>query len=119
MAKYTKEFTGDFEQFVNYMHKSILEGSMSATFEDRSDYTIGETRLSFLVYERYSYLGNNRVSLSVLVSGNNNNITIDAITSGGSQAMFVKFNTFGEESFLLKLSDAVRNFIKYEQRDID
>ena len=31
--------------------------------------------------------------------------TVTAITSGGSQAMFFKINTFGEESFLDKLRE--------------
>ena len=33
-----------------------------------------------------------------------------AITSGGSQAMLFKINTFGEEAFLEKLEEAVRPF---------
>ena len=32
-------------------------------------------------------------------------VHVTAITSGGSQALFWKINTFGEEAFLQKLAD--------------
>lgn len=61
-------------------------------------------RTSVRVFERYSTTGGNRVSLSVtLFQVDDGSIRISAITSGGSQAMFFKMNTFGEEAFLDKL----------------
>ena len=39
---------------------------------------------------------------------------MSAVTSGGSQAMFFKINTVGEERFLRTLCDAMR---KYEVDD--
>jgi hypothetical protein len=56
------------------------------------------------VFERYSWSGGNRVSLSVtLFKGDEDKIYLSAITSGGSQAVFFKLNTLGEEAFLEKL----------------
>ena len=60
---------------------------------------------SVRVFERYSYMGGNRVSLNVTLFGNGDTIQLSAITSGGSQAMFFKINTFGEEAFLDKLRE--------------
>ena len=58
------------------------------------------------VFERYSMIGKNRVSLNVtLFQGPDGKIRLSAITSGGSQAMFFKVNTFGEEAFLDKLDE--------------
>ena len=37
------------------------------------------------------------------LQGSDDLIYLSAITSGGSQAMFMKLNTFGEEAFLEKL----------------
>ena len=59
------------------------------------------------VYERYSYFGGNRVSLSVTLVGRGEELFLSAITSGGSQAMFFKVNTWGEESFLDALEEVV------------
>jgi hypothetical protein len=51
-------------------------------------------------------MGSNRVSLSVTVFQNGAEpVRISAITSGGSQAMFFKVNTIGEEAFLEKLQE--------------
>ena len=48
-----------------------------------------------------AWAGNNRVSLSVtLFQNGDEGIHLSAITSGGSQAVFFKINTWGEEAFL-------------------
>lgn len=58
------------------------------------------------VFERYSYTGGNRLSLNVtLFQGESGAIRISAIAAGGSQAMFFKVNTWGEEAFLDKLRE--------------
>ena len=104
MAKLEQELIGDFDQILENIEKGILSGSVSASLEDKSDFSSGNTRCSVRVFERYSYTGNNRLSLSVtLFQGENKIIYLSAIASGGSQAMFFKINTFGEEAFLNKL----------------
>ena len=50
-------------------------------------------------------MGGNRVSLNVTLFGSGDTIHLSAIVSGGSQAMFFKVNTFGEEAFLDKLRE--------------
>ena len=62
----------------------------------------GDTsRCSVRVFERYSWTGENRVSMSVtLYQENGGPVRLCAITSGGSQALFFKVNTWGEEAFL-------------------
>ena len=53
------------------------------------------------VFERYSYAGGNRVSMNVtLFQAGDGPAQLSAITAGGSQAVFFKINTWGEESFL-------------------
>ena len=104
MAKYEKELNGDFDEILNSIESGILNGSMSASLEDSCDYNEGSSRCSIRVFERYSYMGKNRVSMSVtLFSSGNGPVHLCAITSGGSQAIFFKINTWGEESFLDKL----------------
>ena len=38
-------------------------------------------------------------------------VFLTAITSGGSQAMFFKMNTIGEEVFLGEISAAIENYM--------
>lgn len=104
MAKLERVLSGDFDQILSKIQRGILSGSISASLEDSSDFRVGNSRCSVRVFERYSSTGGNRVSLSVtLFQGNDGSVRISAITAGGSQAMFFKMNTFGEEAFLDKL----------------
>ena len=111
MAKYECTVTGDFYDFSNFIHNEIINGSVSASFEDGCTYQIGDQYCSLNVYERYSYAGGNRVSLSVMLAEESDNkIKVCAVTSGGSQALFFKINTWGEESFLGKFQKAVEKY---------
>lgn len=109
MAKLEHTVSGSFCHILSKIENGILSGSMSATLEDSSDFRSGDARCSVRVFERYSYFGGNRVSLSVTVFQNGDDpIRISAITSGGSQAVFFKVNTVGEEAFLDKLREILQ-----------
>ena len=106
MAKLERTLNGDFNQIIKKIENGILNGSMSASLEDSSDFYSGDARCSVRVFERYSYAGGNRVSMSVTMFQNGNDeIRLSAITSGGSQAVLFKINTWGEEAFLDKLRE--------------
>lgn len=106
MAKLEQIIHGDFNQLLDKIESGILNSSMSASLEDSSDFQNAGARCSVRVFERYSTIGSNRVSLSVTLFQNEDDaIYLSAITSGGSQAIFFKFNTWGEESFLDKLRE--------------
>lgn len=106
MAKYEKNITGNFHHILNSLHNSVMQGSLSASFEDASDYSCGDFRCAVRVYERYSWLGSNRVSLALTLAGRDGEYFLSAITSGGSQAVFFKVNTFGENAFLSAIREA-------------
>ena len=100
MAKFTTTLSGDFDHWVSKIQRGILQQSASASLEDSWDMRQGNSRCAVRVFERYSYTGQNRVSMSVTFFQDGGPIHLCAITSGGSQAMFFKLNTWGEESFL-------------------
>lgn len=106
MSKYEKTVCGNFDELLHRIESGILNGSMSASLEERSDFRDGDARCSVRVFERYSYAGGNRLSMSVtLFQSGSQPIHLSAITSGGSQAMFFKINTWGEDSFLDKIKE--------------
>ena len=106
MAKYEKTMYGNFDDLLRSVEDGILSGSMSASLEESSDFRDGDARCSVRVFERYSYAGGNRLSMSVtLFQSGSQPIHLSAITSGGSQAMFFKINTWGEDSFLDKIKE--------------
>lgn len=101
MAKLERTINADFDQILRKIESGVMNGSASATLEDSSDFYANGARCSVRVFERYSMTGDNRVSMSVtLFQADGGPVQVSAITSGGSQAVFFKFNTFGEESFL-------------------
>ena len=106
MAKLEQTLNGDFDRILNEIEDGIKSGSMSATMEDWSDFQEGDSRCAVRVFERYSYMGGNRVSLNVtLFQQGDGPIHLSAITAGGSQALLFKVNTWGEEVFLDKLRE--------------
>ena len=106
MAKLERELNVDFDEIVRRIVDGIINGSVSATLEDSSDFFEKNARCSVRVFERFSYMGGNRLSLSVtFFPAAGGPVHLSAVTAGGSQAMFFKINTFGEEAFLDKLRE--------------
>ena len=107
MAKYEVSLRTNLDTVVAAIQDGILSGSVSATLEDGSDFALGDCRCVVRVFERYSAFGGNRVSLNVTLLARGTDVYLSAITSGGSEAMFFKLNTVGEESFLEALEGIV------------
>lgn len=110
MAKYECDLAGDFYTILGEIENAVLNGSMSASKEDYSELSIGDCKCAVRVYERYSWFGGNRVSMNVTLLEAGGRIRLSAITSGGSQAMFFKVNTVGEESFLETIEEVVEKY---------
>lgn len=100
MAILKRTYAGDFDALLEKVKYAVMNGSASASFEHGADYRTPTGRCSVMVFERYSYTGGNRVSMSVTLFQSGEKIELCAITSGGSQGAFWKINTWGEEAFL-------------------
>lgn len=109
MTKYVYHTTGDFNRFVAAVQRSAETLSSSTTYEDGHHF---KNNTVSLVYERYSAFGSNRVSLSITITQTSDGIELVAIPSGGSQAVFFKVNTVGEETFLDAFSNRIEKLEK-------
>lgn len=105
MAKAEYVLRGSFDEILGTIEKEILSGSISASLEDGTNWQFGDLRCAVRVFERYSMTGSNRVSLNITMLGQGDTVNLCAITSGGSQALFFKINTFGEEAFLERVKE--------------
>jgi hypothetical protein len=110
VADYVQQLTGDLDHFIAHLDQSIRRSSATATYGGGIDQTIGDARQVVRVYERYSAFGGNRVSLNISVLAVGEQLAVSAISSGGSQAVWFKINTVGEDSFLKKAVDAIRSY---------
>ena len=109
MAKYETVLKGNLDVIISDVEKEI-NSSMSASCEEKSDYRIGNTRIVIRAYERYSFVGGNRVSLNVVFAECDGEIRATAISTGGSQAMFFKINTWGEDAFLESVVNVLEKY---------
>ncbi|MEY8419047.1 DUF6054 family protein [Oscillospiraceae bacterium 44-5] len=100
MAKYECTLRGDYDQALRYFHEGILNGSMSVSFEEESYFQSFGVRVTVRVYERYSMTGGNRLSMTFTLVGDGEKLYLSGITAGGSQGVWLKINTWGEEAFL-------------------
>ena len=107
MAKYRSRITGNFDIIVEHIKREIMQSSISASLEEQEMIYKGDVKICILSFERYSYSGGNRLSLNVVIVGENDNIDIIGTSTGGSNATFFKFNTLGEDAFLEKLKQAI------------
>lgn len=82
MAKFERTITGDFDDVLDRLHQGVLDGSSSASYEDGSDYAAGDVRCAVRVYERYSWSGGNRVSMSLTLVGRGRELFLLRHTSG-------------------------------------
>lgn len=100
--------TGTLTALMSKLEQAVLDGSWSAHLEAGSDFWDGEARCSVRVFERYSMMGGNRLSLTLTLFQNQDGpIRLSAITAGGSEAVFFKVNTLGEDAFLHDLQQLV------------
>ena len=109
MAMLERNLTGNFSQVLDRLHSGVLDSNISATYEDGSDFRIGNVYCAVRMYERYSWFGGNRVAMSLTLVGQGRNLFLSAIASGGSQAMFFKINTWGEEAFLDRARELIES----------
>ena len=110
MAKYESRLRGNFDELLNLLNHGILKGSISAAYEDGSDYASGSVRCAVRVYERHSMAKGSRVSMSITLLGEGDELFVTVITAGGSSAMFFKINTIGEHTFLNKAVDIIEGY---------
>lgn len=106
MAKIECTLQGNIDEILKDLENAIMQSS-SATLEESSDFITDSARCIVRAYERYSYFGKGRVSLNIVLFQSDERIKLSAVSTGGSQAMFFKINTIGENSFL----DTIRNVV--------
>ena len=102
-----------FNTLLRKLEQEIPDSSWSANLEAGSDFKEGEARCSVRVFERYSMMGRNRLRLTLTMFQNADSpIRLSAITAGGSQAVFFKMNTLGEESFLEDVKELLNEILE-------
>ena len=82
MAILERTLTGDFTTILTELD-AVVKQSVSATLEGSSDFNFSTGRCAVRVYERYSAIGNSRVTMSLTLLEADGQIRLSAITSCG------------------------------------
>ncbi len=108
MAKLEDVLHGNIYDWLAKIQHGILRTSTSASLEDSSDFVFDDIKCCVRVFERFSLIGSNRLSLNItLLQIGDGPIHMSAISAGGSCGVVLKLNTWGEKSFL----DDLRNIL--------
>lgn len=111
MAKFECLIPGsyNFDETLKYFHDYLSESSFSSSFEDGSDFCAGNMRVAVRVYEKYTLMGDNRLSMTVTLASDGGDIFASAITAAGGQGL-MKIWGWGEDSYLQHFIDAAKMF---------
>ena len=112
MAKYELSLQTDFDEFVEEIKEGVVRRSSTISLEEETELTAGDVRIHVVAYERYAYLGKNRSSLNITFVGCDGIVHLIGIGTGGSQAVFMKLNTWSEQAFLDTLEYAANDYMR-------
>ena len=109
MAKMVRTLHGDFDTIIEQIVREVVNYNVSSTLEEVIDVTEDGYRCSVRVFERYSMMGGNRLGLhTVFLQAGDGPVKLIATSNGGSQAVFVKINHWGEDAFLADFDEMLR-----------
>lgn len=99
MAKISMKGRGTVSGVSDIIITGIANSAISTELIERTDRYCGDVRATMLVFEKYYWRASSRASLSVLITGNGETVTVDAIGAGGGTGIFLNFSWGAEESF--------------------
>lgn len=105
MAKLTLTGPGDPAETADFLCSGIQNSGMSCELVD----FVRRGGCTVMVFEKYYWRASNRASLTVVVSGEDGAVTVDAIGSGGGQGPLFKMSWGAEESFAGTVEDLLRD----------
>ena len=99
MAGITMTGRGDVSGIAGMLSERIQGSGISCRLVDTMQRRLGDGDLIVMVFEKYFMRASNRVSLTVVISGREGEVQVDAIGSGGGQGPLFSFSWGAEESF--------------------
>ncbi|MFH2117262.1 MAG: DUF6054 family protein [Bacillota bacterium] len=102
MANATLKGTGNARSIASLLESEITNSGITNEMVYKVQRNFGTDSICLMVFEKFYYRNGSRASLTVLVSEQGDQVTVDVTGSGGGQHIFFKFN-FGAESNFVQL----------------
>ena len=99
MSKITMNGKGSVTDISNIISNGVLNSGLSCELVESVQRTSGSFTMYVTVFEKYYMRASNRASLTVIVTGIDDDICVDAIGSGGGQGAIFSFSWGAEEDF--------------------
>lgn len=99
MAKLSLTGSGDASDIAAFLSDEMQKDGMSCELVDSVTRSSGTSSIHIMVFEKFFWRASNWASLTVVVSGENSRVCVDAIGSGGGQGMVFKMSWGAEEDF--------------------
>lgn len=110
MEKYEKTLTGNLDELLEWLRRDITFEYSSNTFQTSSDYATGAVRLAIRVYEHFNSIDNSRISLTVTMLADGEQLFVSAIVSGGGQAVFFDTKDWAGKAFLEMFIQSIEKY---------
>ena len=114
MPKYEAQIDGSLIAFVDHLDRQMCAYN-SAVIVDGFARELSDAIVVARVYERAGAMAGNRVAVSVMVIDNGGVLDVHAIASGGSNAVFKRYQ-MGQRTFLSEVRSAVESFDQESRR---
>ena len=100
MAQLSMRGSLSFMETADIINTGVVNSAATAELVDVINRTWGDTRIRIMVFEKYYWRSSNRASLTVVLSGGDGNVCVDAIGAGGGQGIVFKLSWGAEEDFV-------------------
>lgn len=108
MAGLSMSGRGSVEAVADLLTEEIQRSAMSCQLVDEVRCIVGGYPVRVMVFDKYYMRVKNRASLTVVVTGENGSVRVDAIGSGGGQGAVFSFSWGAEENFVTTVEDILR-----------
>lgn len=80
--------------------KDVYDLGLSIELIDDIVYNFDNCKVYLYVFEKYYFRSSNQTTLTLMITGDEFNTTIDAISSGGGEGFLFKFSWGAEKNFV-------------------
>jgi NAD kinase len=107
MALLTLKGNGDLEEIVKYLEVKIADSGISSQLVHKVKRSLYGSNVYLLAFEKYYFRNESRTSLSILITENDDEITVDAVSTGGGQGLIFRISWGAEENYVNVVRDAL------------
>lgn len=112
MAHYETTVKGNIAELRDFINLKKSTLGITISTEDEVEGNVGDIKYYVAGYERFAYIGQNRVSLNVTMIESGEYVRVIATSLGGSQGVFMKINHWSEDNFLGAFTNIIEEYKK-------